>query len=191
VESHHRRLWISLFLLRGNLSRGPNDKRPSHPTYPQGLPVSWKSCGFLPALQLHEKETHCVRIPPDETSACGNHRRVLHHGSFFRSGLRSEQRSTAEGNPAHVGIQRLSRDAAISRTGTLDVGVEESGMTLALEIQWSDGSEESIELPVAGISQLTTIDVVNRTWLTIIALDNVTHYINLHKVRSLREVATK
>jgi hypothetical protein len=62
-------------------------------------------------------------------------------------------------------------------------------MSLFIVITWCDGSNESIEVPNAGISQLTTIDVQNREWLPIIAADNIKHFIHLTQVRAIREVS--
>jgi hypothetical protein len=62
-------------------------------------------------------------------------------------------------------------------------------MSLFIVIQWSDGTRESIEVPTAGISQLTAIDIHNREWLPIITVNNGTHFIHLTHVRTIREVS--
>lgn len=62
-------------------------------------------------------------------------------------------------------------------------------MSLFIEIKWRDGSEEAIQVPDVGISQLTDFDIRHREWLVIIDTDNRKHSINLDHVRSFREVS--
>ena len=64
-------------------------------------------------------------------------------------------------------------------------------MNLFIVIDWNDGTSQSIEVPNVGITQLTMIDVHNREWLPIIALDNTKHFIHLTHVRSVREVGIR
>lgn len=59
-----------------------------------------------------------------------------------------------------------------------------------LEIQWDDGSEESFDLPKGELPQVA-IALQEYDWLCFYTTDNVKHYINSNRVRSLREVESK